>query len=338
MAPVTIVEDTALTLRTETSGELAPTAAEAAVQHEIQGAIVLARRFPRSEADSYAALLRSCGRTSFAEDACYSFPRGGSNVEGPSVRFAREAARVWGNIRYGLSILRDDDDSRDIEGWAWDIQTNVKVTAGDSFKKLIQRKLKNGGPAAWVKPDERDLRELTNRRGAILVRNCILQLLPADFIEDAIEETRATLKAHAVKDPDGERKKVIRAFSDIGVSPAMLESYLDIRWPRRSPQRSRTCVGCRLSIRDGNSTWSEYEKKEEKAPATVTRAQGEGDPAARRSARNRGRLQGDQAALGKEGPGRGVTRGAVRADVQWDEPSASSPMPMPTAWCWRCRN
>ena len=72
--------------------------------------MVLARRFPRSEQGAYAALLRSCGRTSFAEEASYSFPRGGSSVEGPSVRFAREAARVWGNIRYGLDILRDDDD------------------------------------------------------------------------------------------------------------------------------------------------------------------------------------------------------------------------------------
>ena len=244
----TAVEETALSRRTEMSGELAPTAAEAALQHEIQGAIVLARRFPRSRADAYAALLRSCGRTSFAEDACYSFPRGGIERRRAERAVCSRGGAGMGQLRYGLNILRDDEDSRDVEGWAWDIQSNVKVVAGDSFRKLIQRKLRV--EARWVKPDERDLRELTNRRGAILVRNCILQLLPADFIEDAIEETRATLKAHAVKDPDGERKKVIRAFSDIGVSPAMLEGYLGLRTgPGVSPPDRGSASGVRLDPR-----------------------------------------------------------------------------------------
>src|SRR5205085_986190 len=137
----------------------------------------------RNELMAFQQLAVACKRLSFAEQSSYAFPRGGQTVSGPSVHLARAAARVWKNLQYGVRITRDDDDSRQIQAFAWDLETNVKVTGEDDFKKLVYRK-KDG----WVKPDERDLRELTNRRGAILVRNCILQILPKDLIEDARDE------------------------------------------------------------------------------------------------------------------------------------------------------
>lgn len=265
-APTQTHEDTGLAQRVSTTAELAPTSAAAEAQHEIQAAIVVARRFPRNEDAAYVALLKSCKRTSFAEDASYSFPRGGKPVEGPSVRLAREAARVWGNIRYGLDILRDDDESRDIEGWAWDLQTNTKVTAGDSFRKLIQRKGKNGGVTTWVVPDERDLRELTNRRGAILVRNCILQLMPSDFIEDARREAAATLEKDAAQDPDAARKGIVKAFAELNVTPDMLEAYLEHPIAQCSPAEIKNLREVYASIRDGNSTWGDYSQRERREP------------------------------------------------------------------------
>jgi hypothetical protein len=179
LAPRSIEQD-GLTTTTEFSSELAPTAAAAEKQFEIQSAIVLAKKYPRDEDASFTKLMKACGRTSFAEEAEYSFPRGNQTVRGPSVNLAREAARVWGNVRYGITILRDDTGSRQIQGWAWDLETNTKISSEDDFQKLIFRKGKG-----WIPPDERDLRELTNRRGAILIRNCILQVVPKDLIEDA---------------------------------------------------------------------------------------------------------------------------------------------------------
>src|ERR1700747_3455088 len=95
-------EKTALAPRTEQTSELAPTASAAEKQFEIQSAIIIARRFPRNEDQAFEKLMRACRRLSFAEDAAYAFPRGDQKVEGPSVNLAREAARVWGNIRHGL--------------------------------------------------------------------------------------------------------------------------------------------------------------------------------------------------------------------------------------------
>jgi hypothetical protein len=253
------VEETALATRTTTSGELAPTAAAAQQQYEIQSAIVLARQFPRDEMEAYQRLMRSCARSSFAQDAEYTFPRGGQDITGPSVNLAREAARLWGNVRYGVDVLRDDGLTRQIRGWAWDLETNVKVTAEDDFRKEVQRK--RDGRTQWVPADERDLRELTFRRGAILIRNCILQLLPPDFIEDATQKCRGTLKSEAAQDPDGARKWVVKAFDTLNVSVKQLEEYLETPLAKGSAEQIAKLKTIYRSIADGNSTWAEYAPK-----------------------------------------------------------------------------
>lgn len=249
------LEDTGLATREEVGSELAPTAVAAQAQYEIQSAIVIARRFPRNEDAAFGKLMTACDRPSFAQEAEYVFPRGDAKISGPSVNVAREAARIWGNIRYGLYVVRDDEDSRQIRGFAWDLESNSKVEAEDDFQKLVYRKRDGGG---WVKPDERDLRELTNRRGAILVRNCLLQLLPRDLIEDAIQRCRETLKKDASANPEAARKKLILAFGDIGVNVSMLESRLRHPIGESSPAELAELRAIYSSIKDGNSKWREY--------------------------------------------------------------------------------
>lgn len=252
------VEETGMTTTSEFSTELAPTAMAAEKQFEIQSAIVLARRFPRNEEQAFEKLMKACKRTSFAESAEYSYPRGQSTVSGPSVNVAREAARVWGNIRYGIDVTRDDPDSRSIRGWAWDLETNTKVQAEDDFRKVVFRKGYNGAPGREIPTDERELRELTNRRGAILVRNCILQILPKDLIEDALYQSSKTLKTKAEQDPEGEKKRVIMAFSELNVAPAMLETYLAHPLAQCSPAEIVKLRGVYKSISDGHTTWADY--------------------------------------------------------------------------------
>jgi len=248
-----VIEETALAIRTEQSTELAPTASAAAMEAEIKAAITVALRFPRNEDKAFQKLMKSCQRPSFAEDASYSFPRAGQDITGPSIYLAREAARVWGNIRHGVNIISDDEENRTIEAWAWDLETNDKVFAQDSFRKLIYRK--KGG---WIKPDERDLRELTNRRGAILKRNCILEVLPPDLIDDARQEAVATMQKGAAADPEAARKKIIMAFSQINVTPDMLENKLGHPLAQCSPAEIAELRTIYKSIADGNSTWAEY--------------------------------------------------------------------------------
>lgn len=218
---------------------------------EIKAAIVLARGNPRDELASYNRLIRSCQRPSFAEGAMYRFPRGDTVITGPSVDMAREAARVWGNIRFGLRVVTEDADTVHIKGYAYDLESNNYVEAEDKFAKLVQRK------SGWVKPDERNLRELINRRGAICVRNAILQLMPPDIIDDAVKEVGKTIRKAAAGELSENRDQAVRrlvmAFSQYQVTTEMLASHLGHAIDLINEDEMANLRTIFVSMRDGNS-------------------------------------------------------------------------------------
>jgi len=182
--------------------------------------MILAKKFPRDYKSCWQKFNLACKRKALATKAEYKFPRGKGQVKGATVIIARVGAQCWGNIRWGFVITRDDEGARSIIGWAWDIEENNKVEEPATFKKLIYRKDKG-----WIKPDERELRELTNRHAAICIRNSILQILPRDYVDDAIESCRETL-AKGIDDPRAAGKEIISAFGDLGVTVEMLNQYL----------------------------------------------------------------------------------------------------------------
>lgn len=256
----------ALATMTQTA-ELAPFARGQEVAMQIQAAAVIARQFPRNEDVSYQGLMRACRRPMFAKTARYAFPRAGQTISGPSVWLMREAARVWGNMRYGLDMIRDDDEARTIRGWAWDLESNVYEYIDETFKKLIQRRpsrkeaertgWKDGDPTPWITPDERDLREMTLRRGAVLVRNAIRHLLPSHIVEDALDAVEATLEAEAAKDPDATKKAVLSHFDKLNVPASELELFLGHAIAQSTPNELKDLRGIAQAISGEGRTWSE---------------------------------------------------------------------------------
>ena len=256
-------------------------------QGEIQAAVVLAKRFPRDEERAKASLLAACDLEEFAgggdakkPGAYYSFPRGRTQddtgewkpniVSGASVRMAREAARLWGNLRYGFFITHDDDDARGIVAWAWDLEKNLRISGSDFFRKVIQRKEKGGG-TIWITADERELRELTFRKAAILIRNSILQLMPGYFIDQAVAVCKTTAAGGAKTDLKDRIIMMQRAFTDIGVSGAALEKYLGKPVAKSTREDLADLRGIYESLRDGMI--SKEEREEMFGPATQSSKQ-----------------------------------------------------------------
>jgi hypothetical protein len=260
----------------ETAGELAAVTRE---QTEIQSAIVAAKRFPRNEQSAFVRAVNSFTRLTMAEGATYNFPRGGKTVEGPSVDCARELARVWGNIRYGLRVVSQSSERMHIKAYALDLETNTYVEAEDEFSKLIQRRDKYSGETKWIQPDERDLRELMNRRGAIAIRNCILQVLPSDLVDDVLKTAKHTLQRDATsaleKNRDDIVKQLVVMFDRQGVSVPMLESYLGHKLDVVTADEVAGLKQILQSIRDGVAKRDEFFKFETAAaaePQSVTAA------------------------------------------------------------------
>lgn len=235
---------------------------------EIQAAVFMARRFPRNEERAYTAIMKSCARYSFADQVTYSYPRGGQKVEGPSVYLAREMARVWGNIRYGTRVLHEDEDKLKGEAFAWDLETNTLRTAEFKVPKLIQRKV--SGSTQWVKPDERDLREQFANIGARYERECVLKLMPSDFVQDAIAAATQTIEAGVAADPELAKKQMLVGFQKLSITPDMLQEYLGHPVGQCSPKEITDLRQIWKSIAAGEAKWADFVKPKE----DPTKAQG----------------------------------------------------------------
>lgn len=261
----TTVSETGLVRQTETTAELQTTRDKQQVKAEIEAMIVMARHFPRNVDQAIVNINKLCSRPRFADGAFYQFPRGGTSVEGPSVNLARGIAAEWGNIKYGKRVIRDDGEEVTIEAFAWDMERNSYVTDQASFKSLVQRKIQ--GQTKWVKPDERDKRELVNKHGAISERNCLLKILPRDVVDQAFDLCKDTVKNRTGKDREESIRNMLVAFSQYGVEKDQLEWWLaDRRDSENAEIRSINAdemvalKGILTSVEDGNSTPSEHFK------------------------------------------------------------------------------
>lgn len=269
---------------TEEDGQVAPAstalvAAETRERAEIESALILARRFPRNETEAGARVLQACRIHDFAEAAVYEYPRGGTTVSGLSISFAREAARCWGNIRSGFRVTDWTPERTSLEGFALDLETNTLTTAGISFGNSIFRKGKNGEAGRWIVPDEREYRELVGRQGAVLVRNCILSLLPPDLKVQAEEEIRTTKRTKADRDlsadRDGTLRKLLVAFDAFGVTAAMIEARYNCPTDALTVEHVTELRGIYNALKDAQAKREEFFD-----PPTVKPAGQEGAPAA----------------------------------------------------------
>jgi hypothetical protein len=235
-------------------------AAEVArAQAEIQVQAVLARRFPRDETRARTELAKAVKGAGFAEDAYYTFPRGKREIFGASINLAREFARRWGNIRWGFRAYDSADHRvRTIEAFAWDLETNNFATSQDTFARLHQRK-NDAGDTEWVEPDERDWREVTERRGAIQVRNCILRLAPRDLIDGLVDDARQTIRRGEDEKPiEVRRTECLAAFEAMAIYAKDLGGYLGHALNEATPDELVELRGVWKSIRDGATSRDDY--------------------------------------------------------------------------------
>lgn len=191
---------------------------------EVQGAIVLAQQRPRDIALAQAEMQRCCASPALADRAFWSFKRGGSTISGPSIHLARELARCWGNIDYGIAELdRDDYGGRsEMLAFAWDLETNAR-----SESKFIvpHRRDRTGGTEDLTQL--RDIYENNSNQGARRLREAIFAVLPVYFIDDAKDLCRETAKK--IDDDRSLADRIAdaaKAYAALGVEPAQLETYI----------------------------------------------------------------------------------------------------------------
>lgn len=233
---------------------------------EVQGAMVIAKRFPRDPIEAMDKILQACTRPSLAEGALYSYSRGGSDITGPSIRLAEVAAQSWGNVQFGIRELEQRNGASTVEAFAWDIETNTRQVK--VFQVEHKRFTKKG---SYKLEDPRDVYEMVANQGARRLRACILGVIPGDVIEAAVKQCEETLRANADTSPEA-LKKLVEAFKPYGVTKEQIEKRIQSRLEAIRPAQIVQMKKIYASLRDGMSGPADWFEFDGEAPAVTATA------------------------------------------------------------------
>jgi len=237
---------------------------------EAQGKLVIAKRFPRNEVAAYAKAMEACQRPTMAEKAFYSFPRGGQTVEGPTIRFAEELARCWGNIDYGIKELSQDDGKSEMQAYAWDLETNAQSV--QNFTNPHQREQ---GKKMVTLTSQRDIYENNANMATRRLRSRILAILPAWFVEDAIAECKRTLAGRNDTPLIDRVKKMVVQFAKLGVTQEQIERRLKRKVDTMTADDFTEYVGIYNAIKGGESKIAEWFTAEPEATELTAALKGD---------------------------------------------------------------
>ena len=246
-------------VKSEQAGAMIGAARE---MQQVQAMVLMAKKFPRDEGRCVDNIVNACTRPKLAETALYQYSKGGANISGPSIRLAENIAKCWHNIDWGVSELSNEGGESTMQAFAWDLETNVRVTKTFIVKHGRFKKGYNGNAGTVTSLlDPRDIYENNANNAARRVRACILGLIPQDVIETAVKQIDATQSAS--EDTSKEAiKTMVKAFKDIGVSQGMIEDFLQRKIDAMTPALKIRLRNIYASLKDGMSKVDDWFKVE----------------------------------------------------------------------------
>lgn len=216
---------------------------------EARGQIQLAKMFPRSVTTSITEFMDACRSPEFAAAAFYSVPNRGS---GPSIRFAEEAARCYGNFEYGHRELGRSAGKSEVEVYAWDKEKNNYSKRQITVEHILDSK---NGPKVL-----RDQADIDNRIANVAskqMRGRILALLPKHMVALGQAECKKTLAGGNEKPLRDRILGIVNAFSKYGVNVGMIEKNLGHKIDDTTIDELADLIGIGNALKEGGKP-SEY--------------------------------------------------------------------------------
>lgn len=251
---------------------VASIAAAAQAEAEIKAAFTMALARPRAADDARTAILHECKRPRFAAKASYLKPvdtRTGKTVEGPSIRFAEMALRLWQNIRSAATVIHDDEQKCIVRVTQTDLENNTSFAQDVTVTKTVERRTPRSGQKVISKrtnsegqtvylvvASEDEVRNKTNNYISRAIRNNGLRLIPEDIIDEAMELVAKTQAQDDAGDPDAANKALADAFADKGITVAALGKYLGHPLGQITGTERRDLRAIWTTINDDETTWS----------------------------------------------------------------------------------
>lgn len=184
---------------------------------EVAAAVEVARRFPRDRERASAEVIELCGQLAVAERAFYAVDNRGSGL---SIHIAREIARIWGNVDYGVRELSRDDlaGMSEMTAWAWDQETNSR-----SWRTFLvpHARMKQGRRTRLT--DLSDVYLNNQNIGARAVRECVFAILPDALLAQAETVLRETLRRGDGKPVAERAREAAEGFArELGITEPQL--------------------------------------------------------------------------------------------------------------------
>lgn len=268
--------ETSMQRQTETSSDALAAQATASVQARY----LMAIKRPRDWEAVRVALLKACKRPGFAQDAIYAKPMGGETIQGPSIRFAEEAARAMTNVLSEIAAIYDDSKKRIVRVTVTDLESNLTFYKDVNVEKSVERKFPKKGtvilaqrtnsygePVFLVVATED---EAATKEAALCskqLRELLLRLLPSDIKEDAFNQIRETRQTADAADPDAAKRRVIDSFFDLGVDPKQLAEFLGHDLGALNPAELHRLRSIYAGLKDGETTWADVMAQKREASA-----------------------------------------------------------------------
>lgn len=223
---------------------------------EIQAMVFMAKQFPRNQIQAADRIINACTRQTLADSAVYSYPRGGQNVEGPSIRLAEVLAQNWGNLDFGIRELSQENGVSTVEAYAWDLETNVRQA---KVFQVVHKRVSKGG--AKTLTDPRDIYEMVANQGSRRLRACILSVIPGDIVEAALAQCSITQAASVGTKPEEVKetiRKLTEAMGKFGITPENIQDRYQCRLEAIRPAQIVELRKIYTSLKDGMSKPSDW--------------------------------------------------------------------------------
>jgi len=216
---------------------------------EARGKIQIAKMFPRSMAQAQAEFMEACKSADFAQKAFYTVKNRGT---GPSIRFAEEAARCYGNFQYGHRELSRSEGKSEVEVFAWDVERNNYRARQVTVMHVLDtvdgpRKLKN----------QADIDGRIANVASKQMRGCILALLPKALVASGEASCKLTLAGGNDKPISQRVNDMVGAFGKYGVTVKHLAEYVGHELDNVTVDELADLIGVFNALKEGAKP-SEY--------------------------------------------------------------------------------
>ena len=218
---------------------------------EVDTQITTARRYPRIVQQVKKDMLSFATLDEETASACfYSLPRGGKNIQGPSVRLAEIAVSCYGNLRVGSRIIQTVTTGENhhvvVQAIAHDLEKNVAVTI-EKRRRITKKRNKD-----YV--DEDDINLAANAGAAIAFRDAVFKVVPQALIKPILDAAKKVAVGD-MKSLVSRRNKMVDAFSKMGVTPDRILAVIG----KKSVDEidlgdMETLLGLHNAIKDGQTS------------------------------------------------------------------------------------